>query len=316
MRSVCRHARLYQILIVLVGVTAARCTTTPQPVSSSATRLEIEVFGGFAYVPSSTDNQLEIGFLKSTTVPNCTVSQLGVDLFVSEGSIVAPATPPPSNRFDVSNAVVTFPGLDDVKGGSKPARGKRPPDRPGNPNDPAQWTDLKWIPDVNMELPSPSSLNPNWRTMVDGRAVLKGGTLRGLPPSLGGVRNRVFEFRNAKATQKFTQAVTDMTRYDVTVPSDQVIIRLQTSTETREIIVKPTNANRPVKLRFQGRHDSSSDIADHQPIHHFCAFYQLLQPIPDPEYWLLPHLVPVQPGAGPGSPSPGRFCPGDIYMEP
>ena len=306
--------RYWWLLLFALVITAVVCAPSGER-SSAATRLEIESFGGFAYVPSSVDNQLEIGFLRTSSAEGCNVPQLGVDLLVVEGNVTAAPPTPTPNKFDVSNAVITFPALEGASGVLTANRGGRPPDRPTNPNAPSEWENLRYVPDVNKELTTPGSLNPNWRTMVDGRLVVKGGTLKGLPPSLAGVRNRVFEFRNADNSRRFTQAVTDMTHYTVQIPANEVVIRLQAASGTQEIRVAPRNPGRPVKLRLMGRHDESSDIRDDQQIHHFCAFYQLLQPIPPQNLWLLPRLVPATASGGVGQPSPGRFCPGDIFMS-
>ena len=90
--------------------------------------------------------------------------------------------------------------------GDRPA----PPYTPQNPADAAQWHDLGVGCPASADQYS-SSLNPDWRNMVDGRVVLKGGSIKGMQPADLVVQNNLFEFRKG-STPVFRQALTDPDR--------------------------------------------------------------------------------------------------------
>ena len=214
-----RRSSLLIVLLLTLGLSACRgCRPTPPAGSgpgpgegaAGSVDLQIEFYGGFAYVPTLAENRLEIAYLESTNVADCSVKQLGTDLQVIEGRIVEPSTPEASNRFNLDRAVVTFPALES---GSIPLivprsqRPMTPPFKPANTSRAAEWEDLKWVPNVREELKS--SLNPDWRNLVNGRLVLRGGRVKGLHPSDVVVRDSEFEFRRKDGTPAFRQAITD-----------------------------------------------------------------------------------------------------------
>ena len=158
------------LLVILVGL-LAWCRPWRQGGQTSEessgtdpkaqTNLEIEMYGGFAYVRPPEDNTLEVAYLRSweeqpaagvAAAPGdlCKVEQMGVDLMVYSGTIVEPAVPPDTKTFQVAGTVVTFPAL---ASSGKPLIAKRsarptaPPFGPDDHKDPAQWHDLKWVPE-------------------------------------------------------------------------------------------------------------------------------------------------------------------------
>src|SRR5262245_56229658 len=137
------------LLLIVVIACLAWCYRPQRP--TATTRLELEAYGGFAYIHTPGEDKVEIAFLKdahleehdpTTNQPRtvCDVDQLGVDLLVVSGVIDSPDRP--DNRmFDLAGATVTFP---DLKASAKTLvvnRGPRPaaaPFGPANPNDPAE----------------------------------------------------------------------------------------------------------------------------------------------------------------------------------
>jgi hypothetical protein len=287
-------------------------TVAPETERQALTSLEIEIDGGFAYVVTQPENRLEIAFLADTNVAGCKIDQLGTDLMILAGTLVEPAAPPPGGKFDLEGAVVTFPGLE----ASHPALvaprapGRPNPNRPADPNNPSQWEPLQFVANITTEFPA-SSLNPAWRSMVNGRLVLPGGTLKGLQPSDVIVNNGLFEFRRSgKAV--FQQAMTDKTHYSVEVPRDRIELLLAgAKSGITRIIITPPSANEPVVLSLMGRHaqETPASLPIGSPVEDFCSYYQLLQPVPPQSEWLMPFYIGPPGGAGPGAGNPGPFCP-------
>jgi hypothetical protein len=179
-----------------------------------------------------------------------------------------------------------------------------------DPGNPAHWEDLTFVPSLTAEHEN-TTINRDWRMMVNGRLLLRGGTLKGMPPSFNRVRNDGFDFKES-GTSKFEQAVTDRVLYVVDVPGPNIEIELsEAESGLTRIVIAPAAPGQAVRLRLAGLHDpnmggfvTGAELKDH------CAFYSLLQPIPPPEKWLRPHHVP---GTGPFGTTPGYFCPGDWF---
>jgi hypothetical protein len=284
------------------------------------TELQLEAYGGFAYIPNPAGNRLDIAYLKTTNVPGCNVTQLGVELRVIEGNIVEPANyPDRSKTFDLAGAVVKFPDLATTSTPLAAVRGARPTAAPFGPQDPKrddEWHDLKWVPSALSEVPG-ARLNPAWEGLVDGRLELKGGTIRALYPSDVVVRDAVFEFKNA--TTSFRQAITDRTEYLVSVPSDRVVMTLtgQKQGITR-IVVTPQVPGGRVRLKLSGIHEQPpAPLPMGHVLKEHCAFYQLMDPVPPQGAWFIPELTTPAAAATAtgGQPSPGRFCPGDWFFR-
>lgn len=286
------------------------------------TRMEVESHGGFAYIPDRPNNRLEIVYLADLKVEGCEVDQLGTELQVVDGNIVEVlgGPNPADKKFSLNGAVVTFPDLESSALSLTAVRGNRPNGGPGNPNDATEWADLKWIAGIAPDFPM-SSRNPNWRDLpvVDGRMVLKGGRMTATPPSDPVAQTGVFEFKDT-ASSRFTQALTDRTTYAVDVPSNRVVMQLTGADSNITRIVVEPRLGRPVQMKLIGLHtaNTGTSLALGAPISHYCAFYQLLDPIPASTEWLIPHFAgnpKVPPANAAGQPSPGPYCPGQWGPE-
>lgn len=325
---------LLLLLIIAVALLAWYCRPRP-PVAT--TRLELESYGGFAYVQTPSEHKVEIAFLKDANVQEtdpatnqprtvCEVDQLGVDLLVVSG-VIESAPVPADRMFDLAGATVTFPDLEAHATALAVNRGTRPtaaPFGPANPGDLAQWEDVKWVAGTTYgqstsDYPA-SSLNPNWRSMVDGRVVLTHGEITATNPSDVGVKDSIFEFKSSGGTKtSYKQAMTDRTYFRADVPSDRIVIHLTgaTKTTTNPIIIRPVSQGRPVKLKLIGRHVHQTPpvLPVNAAVEHYCAFYQLLQPVPPARDQLIPHLFTGPPVASTtsGQPSPGPYCPPDWF---
>ena len=290
---------------------------------NGSTRLEIEAQGCFAYIPDRPNNRLEIVYLADLNVPDCEVDQIGTELMVDDGNIVeVVGGPTPADKiFKLDGAVVTFPDLESSNLPLTADRGNRPDGGPPDPANPANWTDLKWVAGIGQDFPQ-STRNPNWRDLpvVDGRMVLKGGQVRAHQPSDMAARDGVFDFKRG-ATVAFTHAMTDRTDYTVQVPANRVVMQLTgADSGITQIVIERTAPGRPVRLELKGLHtaNTGTELPVGAPIHHYCAFYQLLDPIPASTEWLIPHFAgnpKVAPADPKGSPSPGPFCPGQWGPE-
>lgn len=328
------------LLLVILAIWFAFCRNDPRPGGGAATRLELESIGAFQYVPTRADNVLEIAYLDSVNAPPCVINQLGTELFVEIGNIVevqvdgAPGPIPANKKFDLDRAVVTFPDLEAANQTLTAPEVTRPanPNQPADPANDAHWDGLQWIASTEVAIRN-GALSPNWRTKVNGRIVLEGGTLRARHPSDVHARHSLFEFKQLKdipnprppMVQPFTQAITDRTMYVVDVPSNRIVMNLSEATsKVTRIVVEPLNPGQGVKLRLLGRHTHATpvDLQVGAPVMDFCPFYQLLEPVPDPQDWLIPHYLGRQGGpatqgglATGGQPQPGPFCPSNWGPE-
>ena len=283
--------------------------------AAPTTVLEIVAHGGFAYVYE--DQHLEIAYLTSTTGP-CTVTQLGTTLEVAAGGgRITSSNPPADGVFNLQGTVVTFPGMD--PSGSVVALGVGRPNAPFHPAHPdveTNWRDLKWVPYVRPNYPG--SINTNWRTLplIDGRLVLTDGKIVGGGPSDQGATSGMYRFRRTSDTLTFDQAITDRTKYSVRLPGVQVVVNLTKGGTTTAVTIAPSSSGQPVKLELKGKHSSSASSAT---IAHFCAFYELLDPVPPMGERFIPTFIdpatglPCVTGTPGCQPSPGAFCPGDWF---
>jgi hypothetical protein len=218
-----KRALLLAAIVVLIALVVWYCRP-PGPTIA----LELESYGGFAYIHSPAENKLEIAYLKDSG-PECAepVDQLGTDLMVVSGSIVDPPAWP-GKLFEVTGAVVSFPDLEAGPADLKVNRGPRPVGAPANPDDATQWYDTKWVAGISSGTPEsdyPShSLDPNWRSLVEGRVVLTRGTIRARHPSDYVMQHTTFEFRTPPSAtggmgKQFTQSLTDSTLFTADVPA-------------------------------------------------------------------------------------------------
>lgn len=297
--------------------------------------LELELYGGFAYLHQGGDAVVNVAYLRDNSGPGseCAsnpVDQLGVDLMVVSGTIVQPATPPPNRMFEVSGTVVTFPGLASSTDPLSVTRSPRK-EKPVDPANDTHWYDLQWVAGISSGAPGtefPSAkLKSNWRNIVDGYVELQHGLLQAAHPSDLVARDTIFEFRTRTqaAGSGFRQAMTDRTIFTAKVPTDRVAIDLKVhnapsptpASPVSRIEVVPTGPGRPVQLKLIGRHSHATPPALKvgEPVKHFCAFYALLErtpPITEAEQ-LLPYVyqISARNRDNVGQPSPGPYCPGD-----
>lgn len=287
-------------------------TSSPGSAVPATTRVEMVVKGGFAYVYEN--QQLDIAYLNSTTGP-CTVTQVGHRLRVTDGQITSP-NPPATKEFDLQGTVVSFPAM--KPDGSVTALGVGRPNTPFHPVNPGSepsWRDLKWVPYVRPNYSG--SVNENWRTLpvVDGRMVLTDGKITGGQPGDLGATNGMYRFQRASDTLTFDQAITDRTLYSVQLPGSQVVINLTKGGTTTQVVIVPPGAGQPVKLALVGLHDNSPATPS---IAHFCAFYELMDPVPPMSQRLIPTFINPTTGlpctgTTTCGPDPGAFCPGEWF---
>jgi hypothetical protein len=283
------------------------------------TNVELTAHGGFAYIegPSGTVN---IAFLKDVDKPavNCTVKQLGVELKVDDGRVV---DPPGVTSFDPVGSVMSFEGAN-TSGVTLIGTGKASaPFRPANPMNEDDWKDLKWTANTRHMYPG-NPVSPNWPTLVNGYVQLTQGLMQAGKPSDAAAVLGTWTFQKTPAdNSSFEQAISDRTRYLVTLRSRQVVIKLTgPSGAVKRIVIEPTDARRTVGLVLIGKHPPQTPaiIRPGEPIAHFCAYYELLtNPVAEADRFI-PHFkgatLPTtsSPGAPAGAgPSPGAFCPGD-----
>jgi hypothetical protein len=308
---------LLVVLIVAVLLLVYRCVfTNCTPPTVSTTHLTMDSEGGFAYVKVPAADEIDIAFLKDTHVTDCEVDQLGVKLMVAKGTLIEPNTQP-IDGFDLGGATITFGDFGSTTAPLVANRGPVPPPSPGQPADPtdeAQWTDLKWVASVKDHYQA--ALSSTWMNKIDGRVRVTRGTLIGLHPSDLVAQKGVWEFKGGQnAPAPFIQAMTDATRYTVDVSGEQVVVRLDQARSNLSQIVVRADANHQVVLKMVGVHaNTPSAIPPGTPIHHYCAFYQLIDPVPASTAWLIPYWkgdpkLPSNKGQG----SPGGLCPGDYF---
>ena len=105
--------------------------------------------------------------------------------------------------------------------------------------------------------------------------------------------------------------MTDRTYFRADVPADRIVIHLTGATKSEsQIIVRPVGPGRAVKLKLIGRHVHQTPpvLPVNAAVEHYCAFYQLLQPVPAAKDQSIPHLFsgpPITSTAAGGQPSPG-----------
>jgi len=319
------------------------------PVSTPTTKLQIEINGGFAYVaPTGSDNHLEVAYLNDfvlwndangngTMEPNeiefddlngngrrdagepdiCNVNQVGTELKVTRGTIIShePSTQtlPASREFDLDKAVVKFPALETANIPLKisATTWPPPPANPVNADNESEWSDM--VPALRKKHTG-TAIDPNWRTMVNGRVVLPGGSIKATIPSSPLFKKARFDFKANKVSQ-FKAAMTDKTIYTVDVPAATIEIQLGgAASGFTKLVIQPQGGK--VELTLRGMHDMGSTIpGDGAPLKDFCAFYQLMQPRPASKDFLVPHYNASTGGTGGGGglPTPGFFCPGDWF---
>jgi hypothetical protein len=302
-------------------------SSVPSNPTTSTIALDMVAQGGFVFVNTPADHKEEIGFMKEWTAPSCTVPHLDTTLVVDKGTVTDPPGAPPSPSYTITGAEVTIadstPSANQammVVGLGKPSA----PFYPSSTDTDDGWKNMEWVPNVSANGPS-NRLASDWRTKVNGRFVLTNGTLQGGQPSDVAAKHGTWEFKstNQPTTVAFKQAITDRVRYHVDLPDADVVLKLSgaPSGTPASITIRPSGGK--VSLVLMGGHPSTAppSIPVGARIDHFCAFYQLMDPVPAPGDWLYPHFAGLNPGtqvqtgsgSGPSSANPGFYCPGDSF---
>lgn len=313
------------VLAFLVYLFQHQNPSTPAGNAGAApVSLQLVAQGGFAFVYTPDQHMLEIGFMKGSNTAACTVPQETVSLVVDKGDILEPASPPADKTFDVAGATIT---LDSASAATQTltANGLG---KPGDPFHPADvetddgWKDLQWLANVTANGPS-NKIASDWRTRVNGRMVLTSGTIRAGKPTDTAAAHGTWEFKNSAqpGTVVSKQAISDRAIYTVDLPGPDVVLNLAgAASGVSKIRIRPTTGNK-VNVMLMGGHPSSAPA--HIPvgarIDHFCSFYLLMDPVPDPAQWLYPHFAglnagtPLASGSTQAQANPGFYCPGDMF---
>jgi hypothetical protein len=308
-------------LIALTAACAGGCRDTSPATAGtpSTTRLIVEITGGFAYVPDVPKRTFEIAYLNDVNLKDdngktiCEVDEIGTELTVLRGRIVSPSTPPADRTFDLDGTVVTIPALDNT---TTPLTYTRPNGHPvpPKPSNNSHWSNLQYMPSLK-DFHNGISIRPTWRNEVNGRMVLKGGTVVGTVPTDPAIEKADFEFRQG-TTSKGNFAVIDKIIYTVDVPGSAVELLLTHSLSSTTLRIEPPKPGKPVRLKLHGLHgaDGVASFVQGQEVRDFCAFYSLVEPKQaESDMVRLFYNGPSgTPGAF-GQPSPGYFCPGDGF---
>jgi hypothetical protein len=305
-----------------------------QPPPGPMTKLEIEISGGFAYIPSPSDKRLDIAYLNSVLVKEdldnnpstpdqvvCNVPQVGTELMVVRGVIddYEGTQPMPETRvFDLNKAQLKIPRLESANIPLHTPRRSWKPDplKPTGPQDPA-WQDLQYVPRIADHVGlTDRKIKPGWRghANVNGFLSLKGGTLEGMNPSNPIAEKAEFDFKVAGVSQGLV-AGSDRTIYRVDVPDDKVeIIFTGSAHGHKRLVLKPTAPNEPVRLRLRGLHAMNAPPKDGDELKDFCAFHTLLEPpVDSSKYVRIYYKEPPRGLSGGTMPSPGYFCDGNMF---
>jgi len=313
-------------VLVVVGVVAAVIAglyyfgvLPPQP--ATTTELEIEINGGFAYIPEPNDKRLAIAYLNSYTGPDCSVPQIGTELMVVRGVIDAyqgDKPMPPTRIFNLDKAQVRFQKLPNDAVNYPRQKWKPTPLKTANHGDPA-WLDNQYVPKItDHQGLTTYTIKNKWRNdpLVNGYMELQGGKLEGAPPSDPIIEKASFRFE-AGGVYQDTVSGTDKTIYRVSVPDDKIEIHFTGASEGyKRLVIKPPSTGGPVRLRLRGLHamGAAASLADGDELKDFCVFHQLLDSPPTSDKWLkIYYKAPALNLAGVAMPSPGFFCEGGSF---
>ena len=312
------------LLVTATAAAIVAALTIGRPKKS--TDLQIDISGGFAIVPTLAEDRLEIAYLNKILIEEttagvkkevCNVEPVGTELMVLRGDIdyaLTDPAPPDDRIFNLDGAVVKFPALEAASIPLSATRKAWPPSPmwPANPKTEGEWKDLQFVPSLTDHIGK--SIDPKWRDnvkVVNGRVVLKGGTIVGTHPTDPTAEATVFKYE--KSGSSITAASTDKAIYTVKVPDDKIeIVFTGAKHGFNRLVIRPTKPNQPVRLRMRGLHamNSPPSYANDQELADFCAFYALVQPPPASAEWLrLKYVTPTfTPGPNTSKPSPGFFC--------
>jgi hypothetical protein len=317
--------RVFLGALATVGLLAlSACIPNP------STKLEIDITGGFAFVPSKDKKMLQVAYLNSVDEPGCHVEQIGTQLVIVRADILPSNPPAREDRvYDLAGWDVSFPALDTTNDKVKGLRNNRMPS-PHFPGPTGKWTKSEYVPGMQSHHKG-SSVRADWDKFISGKMILKGGHITGSTPSDPLMKDAKFTFRIAGSADE-QAAVTDKMVYTVYVPGEQVEMVLTKRPvegqsgrpETKRLILKAPETGKPVRLTLRGLHSmpmtgayGSIEMRD------FCAFYSLVQgkdglPIPPGKRLKIFYEGPrpanangMTPEEHAAQPSPGFYCNGD-----
>lgn len=314
----------------------------------AVTKLEIEMEGGFAYIPTKgNDRHFDVAWLglaqvredsnndgkidESATSADaiaCQVPSIGTELMVLRGTI-ASATPastalPETYTFTMPNRVeISFPDLEkaNIPLTIERTAGKPNPPKPVDPWPATGWTNARYVPSHVERHPASGTdpgarLDPNWDKKVNGRMTLRGGWVGGMMPSDPTAQETDFTFKQGTAAdEKF--AITDRVLYKVSVPSATVEVKFNNGPlGLTNLVLTPPPGGKPIRLRLRGLHEMNGPISfmDGHELHDSCAFYALVKDRPlKAANWVKMFFNAPTFTPGTQQPSPGYFCGGDWF---
>ena len=192
-------------------------------------------------MPTPGDQKLEVASLNSVQLREdtnndgkvdtsdaivCDVPQIGTELMVRWAKVIDQDPPNmlPSNRkLDLDKAVVTIPALDSANIPLQFSRRVPPsPKVPTAGGTATDWVDAQYLPSIK-DHHAGTGIKLGWRgdQAVNGRLVVRGGTVEGSVPTDPGIQNSRFEYKLGGASQGH-YAATDRLIYTVNVPGTYV----------------------------------------------------------------------------------------------
>ncbi len=165
------------------------------------------------------------------------------------------------------------------------------PAPPSNPNDPAAWRDLRFVPSMKA-LVGDDRIDPalvgdgepgvvRLPRSVAARIHLDAGLLEGAIPSQETYRQDVFEFKSAGSQRALRQALTDTVQWTLATEAAAVVVELIPAGggETKRLLLAPSEtphrvfvSNLPAENSTHAHAASDEDMAGQ----HFGAYYALL----------------------------------------
>jgi hypothetical protein len=318
---------------ILVTLAMLGSVVLPACTLERSTKLEIEIAGGFAFVPTPSKKTLQVAYLKDVSwndadgSVSCSVKQIGTQLVLVRGDVTDAQPPAPEDGiFDLNGWVVSFPALDkaNIKFDGFRKSGMPSPLVAG----PTHWKSQKYVPKI-IDHHAGSKIRTDWQDHVSGWVVLKGGKIVGSEPTDPLMQHAKFDYELA-GNSIGKASVTDKMIYTVDVPGDniEVVFTNRSTQESKRIVLDSPDAAKPVRLILRGLHDMpmTGAFGSRIELTDFCAFYSLLEggdKIPSdkrlrlfyepPSPQQIASFAPQNPGANPPQPSPGFYCDGDWF---
>jgi hypothetical protein len=293
------------------GGGAAPAAAPPAPAAAAGPRLTMHIQGGSAHVISLKHDTFEFGPIlhgQNHVCGNEAPHELW--MIVDDGAVTHSDLPFETPGSHLGSRVYRLTGRTGEL--DLPSQGK-----PGMPAlaTPDGRNQLALVPDLSMFVADPR-LDPNWRTKLSARFVLKGGALVVEPPTDEAAQTAQWEFKNhSGASTGLSQNVSDHMVYTVGLSTNEVTLKFDNGrvalaganidvtmlTTTRQLLETPSSGT-PYEIGM--------------PAHEYCYFYDLLATPVGKEARIVPVLAslgaPVAEGTGI---VPGKYCGGARYVE-